>query len=349
MEAIENGTRCARSTLVSGLDRGGKIKIETRKEVEISVTINWVFKRLAEMDLQLPGLVGHFIRSSDERKQVISCCLALGSHAKQDTGSMPDLIKMGHTEILRFAIECPPQGLRGALRRSSGQLHPRSFYLELLKALKCLSDQQRRTFATFAELTPDVVHIWNAAPSKLRDGRFLSIFSTRSEFDDVLTAVRRLEKAGLNGDFILERLSSARTRSHVGKSFRTLMDQIKFRGFPTGGNPLIAPIRTVSDLKAVALRLRNCSAGYLFDCLDVHSLFYVIQPDNPIGMVHLEKSRGAWEISDIAGPSNRVLPRSVIDGVLQYFQRIGISSATTGPASDWDSLSRVCRMSDRKR
>lgn len=316
-----------------------------RWEVNIAAARNWAIKQVAQVDIRRPGFAGHFLRASHERRQVISLYLACRGCDDLDVDRVDQLIGGSHDAILNLAVEDVPQGLRGALRRAARKYHPQEFYVELIDVLRTEDVKERRAFSHLAEIDLDLLKRWRLAPPELRCGHFISLFEDVDALAACLKAVETLVEAGISKADAINRLSQVKTKKALSTAFDKLLQKLKFRGFPLAGNPFITPVRTVGELRCIAKFFRNCSASFVFDGLEGRSLFYVLQGEQPVGLVHLEKERGEWIVSDIVGRSNRPLPPSIMMGALEYFEGGGIQHAANFRSSKWDAVRRFCRQS----
>ena len=302
-----------------------------------------MIKQVAEADICRPGFAGHFLRASHERRQVISLYMACRGCDDLDVDRVDLLIEGSHDAILRLAVEDVPQGLRGALGRAARKYHPREFYVGLIDVLRTEDVKERRTFSHLSGIDLDLLKRWKLAPPELRLAQFLCLFEDVDALTACLTAIETLVKAGISKADAIDRLSQVRSKNSLSTTFNKLLQNLKFRGFPLAGNPFITPVRTVGELRCIARFFRNCSASFVYDGLEGRSLFYVLQGEQPVGLVHLEKERGEWIVSDIVGRSNRPLPPSIMMGALEYFEGGGIQRSVNCRSSKWDAVRRFCR------
>lgn len=106
--------------------------------------------RIVELDEARPGLAGHFLRTSDERRQVIAAYLAVSKAAPLCERSEAELLATGsHTDILSVAYSRVPLGFRSALARAGRKTHPRRFYTYLYAVLA--SRHAREALAVLAQ------------------------------------------------------------------------------------------------------------------------------------------------------------------------------------------------------
>lgn len=249
-----------------------------------------------------------------------------------------------HDEILQLVIPDTPGGLRGFLKRSAAQSHPRAYYHLLVTILREATISERRALSHHHDLDLDFLQRWSMAPLELRKPSVLSAFKDKVEFAELLVAVDVLEGAGLCRAAIIARLSEATSPQNLSVAVRSLLAGLEFKSGPLSGNADIVPVASVAALNKAARALRNCSASHIFDVLDGRSSFYVIRPDDPSGMVHLEREEGRWIINDIVGKSNRPVSREVAGSVFEYFESRGILRGVSCRPSQWDSVRRFCRM-----
>lgn len=237
-----------------------------------------------------------------------------------------------------------PKGLRGALKRSSKHSHPRAYYQLLAKALNEVSDNERRIFSHQHNLDRDFLELWSLAPADFRSPDFLSIFRDRAEFEELLVSVDVLEKAGLDRAAIISRVSKSNSSKTLSVAVRALLALLEFQQAPVSGDAELGAVKNVAELNKFALLLRNCSASHIFDILAGRSYFYVIRPESPVGMVHLEREDGKWILADMVGKSNRPVSRKIADPVFEYFESRGILRSVSCRPSEWDSVRQFCRM-----
>lgn len=98
----------------------------------IAPLTGWALDSVAELDRHAPGFAGAYLRSSDERRQVIAAYLAVAPIPFDDGHrarlSADFLGGADHRAILRAGFGSVPVGLRGALARSGPQPFDRRYY-----------------------------------------------------------------------------------------------------------------------------------------------------------------------------------------------------------------------------
>ncbi|WP_147270808.1 hypothetical protein [Alteripontixanthobacter maritimus] len=209
--------------------------------------------------------------------------------------------------------------------------------------LRKASAGERRALSHLRNFDFDFLERWQIAPAELRKPSFLSVFKDKAEIEELLAALKVLNMAGLDQVELLSRISNITSRKKLSVAFRALMSGLKFTDHPLPGNTTIVAVTSVAELCAAARALRNCSASYMFDVLDGRSAFYVMCPDDPVGMVHLEREDGRWVIGDIVGISNRPVTRKLADGVFEYFEHNGVCRTVRCRPSQWDAVRRFCQ------
>ncbi|MFZ1743674.1 MAG: hypothetical protein WAT93_12520 [Pontixanthobacter sp.] len=304
---------------------------------------NWAINTIAEMDIRHAGLAGHFLRSSHERKQVITAYLAHVCIEAISDQSITALSYATHDEILRLALGNVPSGLRGALSRSLPKSHPKTYYRLLVAILRAVSESERQALSHQQNLDLDFLERWSLVPSELREPSFLSIFKDTTELEELLFAVEVLEKAGLCRATIISRISNVSSVKNLSVAVRALLAMLEFPKPPLSGNATICAVSNVAELNTFARKLRNCSASLIFDVLDGRAYFYVIHPESPEAMVHLEFEDGKWIINDIVGKVNRPVSREVGQTVFDYFESQGVHRSVSCRPSSWDAVRHFCR------
>lgn len=293
------------------------------------------------MDIEQPGIAGHFIRASHERKQVISFSLATAG--KKLSLESYWLTNAGHGEILERSTGQRIFGLRRALKRSKHTSHPRVFYLTLIKILTYITAKERRVFSRLDALDIDLLRRWQICPPSLRTDLFISAFRDSNDLCELLDAIVVIKQAGGDEAAIFSELRRARSRSDIARSMRLAVANLSFGPPPAPGDEILTPIVNVAELRKTARELRNCAAAYDLDVLDGLSYFYAIDCDGKRGMVHLEREKRTWLVNDVTGMTNSALPASLADRVLNFFANHGIHAGPDCRPSKWDVVRRVCR------
>ncbi|MEG8052556.1 hypothetical protein QP185_03510 [Sphingomonas aerolata] len=94
-----------------------------------------MLKTIVELDQYRPGFAGAYLRSSNERRQVIAAACAVQRDQEVLREDADFLLNARHHTILAKAYRRVPTGLRGALARAGAQPHDKRFYSILARTL----------------------------------------------------------------------------------------------------------------------------------------------------------------------------------------------------------------------
>ena len=314
-----------------------------RKEVKVVETKNWAINALAAHDLRFPGLAGHFVRSSHERRQVITCFLALCDDTVDVDQLWPLLPRAGHDQILGWGMTDVPPGIRKALARATKASHPRKFYTLLVEILSNSDAADRARFNRLQALDLDLLRRWKRAPVELRTKAMLDLLPDVDAVDELLAAIDLLAEHGVARQPLLAKLASVGSRKGLAAVFSQAIKELQFPNAPVSGNSDITPVTSIVRLREIGKTLNNCAANYVYEVMNGTSYFYVVDPDNPTAIAHLERESGEWVLTDIVARSNRPVSRARASAIFAYFEEVGIGVSPTCRPSRWSAVQRFAR------
>ena len=308
----------------------------TRKEALIK---HWILDVLGELDVRAPGLAGHFLRSSHERQQVISACIACRSH-EPSKADLDILQHRSHDEMLSHFVSRPTTGFRPALRQSTQAYHPRVYYRMLAHLLRRHSPSERKRFSHLRDLDLGMLMRWRSAPISLRTPTVLSLFHDREDVRHFVEARRILIENGIDAERIDDDLRGLNNRRSLPKLIEKWTSDLRLSPSPYCSDVLV-PVQTVGELRGLGRYLRSCSASFSFNSLAERSAFLrTIDRDETIGMVHLELEGGEWLICEIVGKANRSHGRTVMESVYNELKGAGFIVCRERGPSVWGKVQR---------
>lgn len=291
----------------------------------ISTLSDWALDRIVEIDLRFPGLAGHYLRASDERRQVIRACLAC---RRVDDNEVPDygefLVRAGHDAILRAAMGVIPCGMRGALARSGSKAHAEGYY-RLLQSI--LSDPETSKIARIVRRLPylsaEKLEVVQLLPVELRHVRIVTRLDQRLQAVDLISVIDTMQRAGFERRAFIDALL-ATTGESWGKVVARWTLRLPFPANPIPACDAYRPIRSGAELRRVALVYRNCSRRYLSQALAGNSAFGEFTVGSQSVLLHLEKSEGMWAYSSANGYRNGPIDPTLSTLAEAYAARHGI-------------------------
>lgn len=96
----------------------------------------WMLNLAVALDEHLPGFAAHYLRASNEKRQVIAAFCAKRELSRPNIADAADFLMRGrHRTILHAGFGDVPVGFRGALARAGAQPHDPRFYRTLHRLL----------------------------------------------------------------------------------------------------------------------------------------------------------------------------------------------------------------------
>lgn len=292
---------------------------------------------ICELDRVAPGLAGHYLRASDERRQVIAAFLSTLPFGDRRSVALPDgcsqkakiasLLQDGsHLEILRAAFDAVPVGFRGALRRT-GSFAQSPRYYKLLHHL--LGSKRRARIAELIrhleEVDLDRLIVACILPAEMLHPGLVSRVENGAEARDMVSAIRLLRSAALDKEAFFQGLSVLRKRGNVRSYLANWLLRCRFAPSPIAANSKYRPVEDGETLVRKALQYRNCSRDYALDLLEgTRSLAEFMVPDGNV-LIMLIQRNGEWLLEDVYAAQNRDVDHDIRRQAVDYCRMHGVA------------------------
>ena len=316
--------------------------------MKIKPAEGWALNYVVELDLHSPGTAGAFLRASNERRQVIAAFLSTRPCPTEPSEAikLSDFIsRADHREILVAAYGDPPSGLRGALARSGPCPHRKQFYRHLCRLLKSPGDA--RVTATIGQL--DALDPWSlliieALPADICTANLVKLVKSPTVAADIAKLVDLLIGNGIEAKALHQALQRVTTAAQLSELWDRWSFKTVFPAHPIAQSNCYIPIMTGADLRAVALRHRNCVKGYLAQVLNGESAFAEFTASGTV-VIHLKLHEGQWTVEGVHAKDNDPVAPELYAAALSYMASHGIRTRprhneTNGP---WTVLRRLTR------
>ena len=315
----------------------------------------WSLTAISELDLHAPGMAGHFLRASDERRQVMAAYLSTFPRRDRDAIRLPNdpsvlrelarrLMAEDHRTLLARAFGDVPEGLRGALRRSGSQPHSPRFYRLLDHILRY---QRRPEVGKVIQRLDkiDLTRLMIACilPDELLHPRLIATLRDRSEARDVVMSVDLLRKAAVNSEGFKFGLRSLREGGNVREYTAKWLLRCRYAPSPVPTSKRYAPITNGEMLSQKALEYRNCSRSYAADFLEGKAALGEFSTDEESVLVLLKQRHGEWFLDDVYSHRNREVNELARRQVVDHLRLQGIFEHQTAPykQTPFSSLRRL--------
>jgi hypothetical protein len=291
-------------------------------------------------------VIGHLLRASAERRQVIAAYLSrqncrLHFTSPADLGRF--LTTAGHNDILTAAYGAVPVGLRSALSRAGSTPHARRYYgyLYALHVSKARPEMSH-FLKTVATTGPKNLRIARALPAALRRGPIVAAVRDEATARSLSRSIDLMERAGADLQGMLEALGKATTIEDIRAWARRWAFKLNFPAHPVPISAIYTPIQTANELWKMATEFRNCARSYLTDVLDARAAFAVVATDNERAVAHLIWERGRWWLDDLHGHRNAAPSRVLIGLARSHLADNGVlpRDAQSHPTRRWSCLRR---------
>lgn len=275
----------------------------------IAPVAGWMLDTLAAFDEFCPGFAGHYLRASDERRQVIAAFFAVSCDDNATSNdSATFLARASHLTILRRAFECVPTGLRGALGKSGAQPHDPTYYRDLYEAL-ALGHLHVVTAVMHAKtLHPERLEIIRVLPIDLCDSRIVERIDSIQQANDLIAVVDFFEARTGNRARLVNALLASRTSLET--IIRRWCRQIEYADHPMQECVGYRPIRNGIELHRAARQYQNCGRNYTATTLTGENAFgEFIAIDGRRALLCFDKGEdGSWTLEGVYGRRNRPIP-----------------------------------------
>ena len=270
--------------------------------------MGWALDKVLELDCHLAGFAGSYLRSSDERRQVVAAYMAVnliegGGAATLDTANF--LIRADHRTILQSAFGDVPRGLRGALRRSGSQPHEASFYSALNELL---TDPPHagvvRSINALAEINPLKLSVARNLPGEVCVPNVINAVKSVKAAEDTAKVIELLIGNGVDRAALIGAVRSVGSSRDLNELWRRWTRRTVFDRHPVPAAPAYAPIRNAAELRRLARRYRNCAEHYIPSVLDGFDHFAQFESDGQACVVHMKRREGVWYLEDLFAKHN---------------------------------------------
>lgn len=255
-----------------------------------------------------PGLAAHYLRASDERRQVIAAFFAVacnGNAASNDFATF--LARASHQNILRRAFEFVPTGFRRALSKSGSQPHDPSYYTGLYDALALGLRHVVTAIMHMTRLNPERLEIVKALPADLCDCRIIERVRDTQHARDLVTVVDLYEERAARRKSLIDALVAS--RGSLDAVVRRWCRQIEYGQHPIAECSAYLPVSNGLALHEVARRYQNCSRNYTVQALTGQSAFgeYIAEDGRRV-LLCFDRSEGHWTVDGVYARRNRPVP-----------------------------------------
>ncbi|HEV7437323.1 MAG TPA: hypothetical protein VGO22_21050 [Pseudorhizobium sp.] len=302
----------------------------------IAAVSGWVLSEICELDHHLPGFAGHFLRASDERRQVIAAFVASHTRRSKVPFSKPRQAKdadvarflagANHISILRAAYGELPEGLRGALRRSGSQPHAPGYYWLLVHLLR---GHRRPEIATTVKRLEKVdqrrLEIACVLPNELLHPDLIGRIRDRSEARNITAAVELLRSHVIDQKAFASGLRKLRRRGEVQDFFGRWVVRCAFARSPVPSTDAYRPIEDGPSLARIAMEYRNCSRNYAADLLEGTVSLGEFVTNRGSAIIYLVRRDGAWCLDDIYARRNRDVDPALRAQAVAHLRSLGIN------------------------
>jgi hypothetical protein len=291
----------------------------------VSPIAGWALDAIAHLDGYWPGLAGHFLRASDERRQVIAAFVAaVRIEADEAAVAGEFLAAADHRTILHLAYGDVPKGLRGALARSGSQPHEPTYYVDLFNIL---FDPAQHRVAEIIRRLPTLdrtrIDIARLLPPEICFVSVIMRLDDVEEARDLVQAVGIMEERGVSRANLVRALGTSK-EADLGKVVGRWALAMSFPSNPIPACAGFRPIRNGRELRRVALQYRNCGRRYLTQALEGDNAFGELQHAGSSVLLHLVKRDGVWTYESAYAARNKPVAADVASAAERFAARHGI-------------------------
>ena len=308
----------------------------------------WALDTVVELDRHAAGFAGSYLRSSNERRQVIAAYLASASKLFDDIGvarrTSEYLCQADHRAMLLAAYGSVPTGFRGALKRSGSQPHSKQYYRKLhaLFAAPPHSDLVR-TLNQLPALDMDRLRIVLRLPHEVCCVNVVNAINSPQKARDVAMLIKLLIDHGAERQPLFEAVRKVETSKQLSRVWKRWALLLMFSEHPISTSDCYMPITKAADLRRLALRYHNCAERYVSQCLDGTDAFAEYTDDGQSLVVHLRRKDERWFVEGMFGKHNRSPETSLKVSALAYMERYGVirKPPRERRVGQWDVLNRL--------
>nr|WP_086494245.1 hypothetical protein [Novosphingobium panipatense] len=302
----------------------------------ITPVSGWALDSIVAIDEVYPGFAGHYLRASDERRQVIAAFLSDNSPGHDAEDAIGEfLTQADHRSILTQAFGHIPAGFRRALAKSGGQPHDAAYYRELYDLLSFEQVHVVTAIMHVTHLNAERLEIIRMLPRDLCDSRIIERVKDMQHARDLIAVIDLFDERTDMRTGLTEaiRCSSAPLEATVRRWCR----QIEYAEGPIKGCTSYQPVRNGMELHEVARRYENCSRNYTVAALLGESAFgEFIAQDGRRVLICFDKTDGSWKLEGLYGRRNRSIADDLAMQAREFVGKHGIPDRWEPSGSDGD-------------
>lgn len=307
----------------------------------------WALDIAVELDRHLIGFAGHFLRASDERRQVLAAyfsvhlLVAEALESSAMAGHAQLLLGADHQDVLAAAYGAVPAGMRRALARAGGQPHDPKFYCYLHNLLSCPPHSKvASTLGQIEKIDFTRLRVLKRLPASLACAQVVSLMPNVDYVTSALSLIDLLVSAGVDRDALADALMKIENRTQLNAFWQRWSLKTNFPSHPVPASQSYRPVQDGEGLKASARRFRNCSERYLAAVLDGKCAFAEFEHLGQLVVVHLRNRQGKWMLDDVYGRQNRSVGAVTRSKATEYLASHGVlENAERQKASiGWEAL-----------
>lgn len=313
--------------------------------VTISPFGGWLLDRAVEIDEHCPGLAGHILRASSERRHVIAAYLS--TDASQSFVTQTDLglylMTAGHRDILAAAFGSLPEGFRSAVARGGMQPYSRWHYRYLHRLMvSSTRPATKGLIRHLARVNPTRLKIARALSEDLQIAPLVMALRNVEAARDLDTLVMLLKQSGADRAAMVGALAAVTTMEDVGKFAKRWAFRVALPRHPVPASEGYEPVKDTADLRKLAIDFRNCARNYVGNALEGRSAFAVVTDLSSQAVVHLIRAGDRWSIDDFYGRGNAPPDRNLTNRWTEYLAQHGVRMRHfSQSAHRWASFRRL--------
>ena len=283
----------------------------------------WMLDRVVLLlDAASPGFAGHYLRSSNERRQVVAAFLAVTELDAETSGEAAEfLMTADHRSILHLAFGCVPRGFRAALGRSGPQPHDKGYYHQLFDLLATGPRHVIAAILQSAALDPERLAIVTNSPADLCDTRILSKLKDRKHATDVALSIDLLHRRSVDRTAVVEAL---RRTDKVNETIKRWALRMSFPPGPIPASDGYRPIRSGIELTAIARKYRNCSRTFFASLMTGSHAFGELCHEGEEVLLSFDRIQGVWITDGVYSYRNLAVHAGLSRAAFAFAARHGV-------------------------
>jgi hypothetical protein len=315
----------------------------------IALAHGWALDIAVELDRHSMGFAGHFLRASDERRQVITAYFAGSSldHADPADGGEAStharfLLESDHRAILEVAYGHVPRGMRRALGRSGSQPHEREFYGRLHRLLTEPPHAGfRDALGHMTGINLTQICVLERLPEHCCSARLANIMQSVEYVERAIGVMNLLVARGVGREPLSAALVAVADRDQMRAFWQRWTLKATFPEHPVPPGTHYRPISTGAELRRMSLQLRNCSNRYIAAVIEGKAAFAETGEGKAQAVAHLRCLQGEWVLDSVYGPGNGLVDPSSEALIIEHLARWGVTERQVHSSSEvWEDLRR---------